>query len=275
VKEGDSGAAATLFKRVPHAAIPGISCFLYKNLKLFQPRACKWQADRNGTSLTKGFSMKNKLIYPLVVIVLAACGGDGEGGKKVAGQQYETVQEGSAAGVTSSIAGPGETLPPITNTNADTTSAFALNPSAAPAAAPAEQQSSAMAGTMPQSQPAYSGGASPSYNPAPSYNAPQGSASPAPQRQAYVPPMTSSSRPAPAPRYQPAPSRTEPAPQPPAQSEEPAATGPAPSDSADAPQPTTNTAPAPQPQQQEEPAEAEDEQEAPAEEPPPPPPPAR
>jgi len=117
--------------------------------------------------------MKNKLIYPIVVVVFAAaCGGDGEDGKTVAGQQYETVQEGSAAGVTSSIAGPGETLPPITNTNADTTSAFALNPNALPMSP--QPGPGAVAGTMPPpSQPVYSGGGT-----SPSYSPPSRSASP-------------------------------------------------------------------------------------------------
>src|ERR1700686_1793555 len=41
-------------------------------------------------------------------------------------QQYDVVQEGSASGVTSTINGPGETTPPITNTNADTTTNFTI-----------------------------------------------------------------------------------------------------------------------------------------------------
>jgi hypothetical protein len=41
-------------------------------------------------------------------------------------QQYETVQEGSASGVTSTINAPGETTPPLTNTNVDTTTNFTL-----------------------------------------------------------------------------------------------------------------------------------------------------
>ncbi|HYK00946.1 MAG TPA: hypothetical protein VE974_04265 [Thermoanaerobaculia bacterium] len=208
--------------------------------------------------------MKSKLIYPIVVVVFAAaCGGDGEDGKTVAGQQYETVQEGSAAGVTSSIAGPGETLPPITNTNADTTSAFALDPNAA---SMSPQPSGAVAGTMPPpSQPVYSGGMSPSYNPSPR------AASPAPQRQTYVPPpMTSSTRPAP----QPPPAQNT-APQP---VEEPAE-GPAPDTDTSAttntapPPPPTNTAPPPSEKpKQAEPEQEEPQDEEPAEEPPPPPP---
>jgi hypothetical protein len=211
--------------------------------------------------------MKSRLIYPIVVVVFAAaCGGDGEDSKAVAGQQYETVQEGSAAGVTSSIAGPGETLPPITNTNADTTSAFALNPNVAPMS---PQPSGTVAGTMPPpSQPVYSGGS-------PAYIPPARTASPAPQRQTYVPPpMTSSTRPAP---QQPPAQNTAPAPQQPA--EEPAE-GPAPDTDTSAttappPPAQTNTAPPPaEKPKQEEPQQEEPADEEPAEEPPPPPPPA-
>lgn len=73
--------------------------------------------------------MNGKLIYVLVLSALAAgCGGDSA--KGAGQQQYETVQEGSASGVATSIAGPGETLPPLTGTNADTTTAFALDPNA-------------------------------------------------------------------------------------------------------------------------------------------------
>lgn len=105
--------------------------------------------------------MKSKLIYPMVLVLFAAACGGKSGARGAAQQQYETVQEGSAAGVTSTIQGPGETLPPITGTNADTTTAFALNPNAVP---------------MPQTQ---AGMAPP---PVPSYPMP-----------ASNPPMTSSS----------------------------------------------------------------------------------
>ena len=76
---------------------------------------------------------------------------------------YETVQEGEAAGVTSTIHGPGETTPPITGTNADTTSAFTINPALAtgPATPPGT-----LAGTLPN-QP-YGGVAGmPAYVPPP------------------------------------------------------------------------------------------------------------
>lgn len=41
-------------------------------------------------------------------------------------KQYDVVPEGSASGVTSTINGPGETTPPVTNTNADTTTNFTI-----------------------------------------------------------------------------------------------------------------------------------------------------
>jgi hypothetical protein len=47
-------------------------------------------------------------------------------------QDYQTVQEGSASGVTSTINAPGETPPPLTNTNADTTTNFTLPTNPAP-----------------------------------------------------------------------------------------------------------------------------------------------
>src|SRR5688500_7302435 len=94
--------------------------------------------------LTPGARMKSKLIYPIVMLAVlaAACGGRGNA-RNAAQQQYETVQEGSAAGVTSTIHGPGETLPPITGTNADTTTAFTLNPAALP------PNTSTQVGTLP------------------------------------------------------------------------------------------------------------------------------
>src|SRR5215210_6227604 len=88
----------------------------------------------------------NKLIGVVTVAAfLAACGGNSA---KRSGHEYEVVQEGSASGVTSTIQGPGETLPPITGTNSDTTTAFTINPNAVPpATAPATPGS--IAGTLP------------------------------------------------------------------------------------------------------------------------------
>jgi hypothetical protein len=73
--------------------------------------------------------MKSKLSAVLIVVMLAvAC----RRGSMTRNQKnYQTVEEGSANGVTSTIQGPGETLPPITNTSVDTTGAFAIDPNAA------------------------------------------------------------------------------------------------------------------------------------------------
>ena len=63
---------------------------------------------------------------------------------------YQVVQEGQASGVTSTISGPGETPPPMTNTSADTTTNFTLpdNP------APLGTQPATVAGAYPpQPQP--------------------------------------------------------------------------------------------------------------------------
>src|SRR6185503_709579 len=90
----------------------------------------------------------NKLIAVLTFAgFLAACGGS-SAKRSQQQHEYEVVQEGSAAGVTSTIQGPGETLPPITGTNADTTTAFALNPNPVPPAAPSPTPGS-IAGTLP------------------------------------------------------------------------------------------------------------------------------
>ena len=72
--------------------------------------------------------MKRNLSALLMVVMLAvAC----RRGSMTRNQKnYETVEEGSANGVTSTIQGPGETLPPITNTSVDTTGAFTIDPNA-------------------------------------------------------------------------------------------------------------------------------------------------
>lgn len=96
--------------------------------------------------------MKNKLAGPLIcgLILAAACARDGAHRNNQ--QNYETVQEGSANGVTATIQGPGESLPPITNTNADTTTAFNIDPNtatASPATPPPGSLPPPMASTPP------------------------------------------------------------------------------------------------------------------------------
>lgn len=221
--------------------------------------------------------MKNKLIYPVVLMVVfaVACGGD-EGRKSASQAAYETVQEGSASGVTSTIHGPGETLPPITGTNADTTTAFTLDPNAVP---PAGGTPATIAGTLPSSAPVYGGA------PSGGYSSPQ----PAPRSTTYSSSSSSSSSSSQQQRqvYSPPPQQSQPAPRPMQQQQsepmqeraEPVESGPTDTATSQPQQTNTNTAPPPQaqPQQQSEPAPATDEggDEEAAEEPPPPPPPAR
>jgi len=86
--------------------------------------------------------MKSRFAVLLVVVSLVACRNDKN--LKRGQQNYDVVQEGSAPGVTSTISGPGETLPPatatpLTGTNADTTTSFTLP----------ETQTDTIAGTMP------------------------------------------------------------------------------------------------------------------------------
>lgn len=179
--------------------------------------------------------MKDKLIVVVVVAgLLAGCGRSAA--RRSNQHEYEVVQEGSASGVTSTIHGPGETVPPITATNVDTTTAFTLDPNATATAT--TQQPEWIAGTLPPAVPA-----------------------------TQHPPMTSAPAPPPArpvtPRPQPPPAQPEPEPEPaPAQTAPapvPVEPPPAPTDTA--PQPPTQTETAPPPAQTE------------TEEPPPPPPP--
>jgi hypothetical protein len=210
--------------------------------------------------------MKTKLIYPVVMVVLAtACGGR-DGARAGDQQQFESVQEGSAAGVTSTIHGPGETLPPLTGTNADTTTAFTLNP-AAVGALP-QQPAPPMGGTLPSSDP-YGGAAAP-----PMYSASRGTtASPAPAPRPSAPRQQAQQQASPAP--------TQPQEAQPSEPSTNTATAEQTDTAVTPPAPPTNTAPPPseatKPQEEkpkaDEPQEQQDQEQA--EEPPPPPPPTR
>src|SRR4051794_8426255 len=70
-------------------------------------------------------------------------------------QQYQTVQEGSASGVTSTINAPGETTPPMTNTNVDTTTNLTLPTNPAPLGT--IPSGGSMASAMPGTPPAPAG----------------------------------------------------------------------------------------------------------------------
>lgn len=202
--------------------------------------------------MTNTFS---RLALTGLVVAAVACGGrDADANRKEA--QYETVEEGQAAGVTSTINAPGETIPPMTGTNADTTSAFTINPAVASNATPP----GTLAGTLP-TQPYGGAGYIP---PTPNAGAPA---------QTSIPrPMTSASS---QPTYIPAPQRSEEA-VPTSTQAEPVNTAIAapPTDTVTPPPPPqtqTDTAPPPAKQEQEESEPEQTETEAP---PPPPPPPA-
>jgi hypothetical protein len=66
-------------------------------------------------------------------------------------KQYEVVQEGSASGVTSTINAPGETKPPLTDTNVDTTTAFTIPTNPNPMGN--ETAGTVMSGSAPASAP--------------------------------------------------------------------------------------------------------------------------
>lgn len=115
--------------------------------------------------------MKRTFGAVVVLLAAAACARDGVDAKP---RDYEVVQEGSASGVTTTIQGPGEALPPITGTNADTTTAFTLSPDATAGmtdtAHAGETTSSAYNGTVPSYAPPPASapvGASPAATPAP------------------------------------------------------------------------------------------------------------
>ncbi len=95
--------------------------------------------------------MAMRKVLPLLLLI-AAC--NRESGTLTRDQkEYETVQEGSALGVTSTVVVPGEVLPPLTGTNADTTTAFTLPTTLIP---PTDtQQPGTLAGTLPAPPPAY------------------------------------------------------------------------------------------------------------------------
>ncbi len=72
--------------------------------------------------------MKNHLAFALgIAIVIAACH-RGSTSMQREQKNYDVVQEGQASGVSSTISAPGETPPPMSNTNADTTSNFTIAP---------------------------------------------------------------------------------------------------------------------------------------------------
>lgn len=175
----------------------------------------------SGLRLSPQRSMRKTIIVVLSSLLVVSCGG--RGGTRGDQRDYDVVEEGSAAGVTSTIQGPGEVLPPITGTNADTTTAFTLNPDAIPPGSTGT--AGTIAGTLP-----------PPVSPGMTAPAPRTADSPA------APPPMTSSRPAPTPQ-QARPSPTAPRPRPvPAQPQ---------------PEPVNPAEPAPEPVPEEEPEQVD------------------
>lgn len=74
--------------------------------------------------------MNRTIFFSMAVLLLAGGCGRAGGNLQRDQKQYEVVQEGQAGGVSSTIAAPGETSPPLmpmTGTNYDTTTAFTLD----------------------------------------------------------------------------------------------------------------------------------------------------
>jgi len=160
--------------------------------------------------------IRTTVIFLTCAAFTAACGGRSQSAKRT-DPNYQVVQEGQASGVTSTINGPGETPPPLTDTNVDTTTAFTLPDNPAPLGT---QAPGTIAGTLPAS-PAYP----PGYMPVPAAPRPRPVT---PQR----PPVMSSSSP-----EQPPPVETKPQMQQPPPTDEPVPVTPPPP-----PPPTDTTA---------------------------------
>lgn len=94
--------------------------------------------------------MENRVKLVLIAVVLAAACHRGSSTMQREQKSYEVVSEGQAAGVSSTINAPGETTPPLTNTNADTTSNFTLAPNVDPTGT---MPPGTIAGTLPATGP--------------------------------------------------------------------------------------------------------------------------
>ena len=95
-------------------------------LFVFRHDFLRLRSGKIGTKVATDISQMSQKIATIAAIafVVFGCGRSGQVQRNQ--QQYQTVQEGSASGVTSTINAPGETTPPLTNTNVDTTTNFTL-----------------------------------------------------------------------------------------------------------------------------------------------------
>jgi len=101
--------------------------------------------------------------FVAILLVLAAASCSRSGKIERNQQQYDSVQEGSAQGVTSTINGPGETSPPLTTstatgTNVDTTTAFTVPGTATTTST---QQPGTIASTLPDATTGFPSGYTP------------------------------------------------------------------------------------------------------------------
>gem|GEM_PF-524216 len=111
-----------------------------------------FQKGKFGTKTAIEISQMTQKIATLAALAFLVLGCSRAGSKVQRNQQqYQTVQEGSASGVTSTINAPGETTPPLTNTNVDTTTNFTLptNPAPLGTDTAAGSMASAMPGVAP------------------------------------------------------------------------------------------------------------------------------
>jgi len=113
-----------------------------------------FQEGKIGTKTAIEISQMTRKIATLAATLLLVFGCSRSGKVQRNQEQYQTVQEGSASGVTSTINGPGETTPPMTNTNADTTTNLTLPTNPAPLG---NDTAGSMASSMPAA-PSYPAG---------------------------------------------------------------------------------------------------------------------
>jgi hypothetical protein len=135
---------------------------LHETLRLSRrQKACA--AGTFGTKAAIEMRQMTQKIVTLACTALLVFGCSRSGKVQRNQQQYQTVQEGSASGVTSTINAPGETAPPLTNTNVDTTGNLTLpiNPNPLGNAT----SGGSMASAMPPSYPAGTPGMSPAARP--------------------------------------------------------------------------------------------------------------
>ena len=128
-------------------------------------------------------------IFLICAALASGCGGRRPQSAHPGDPNYQVVQEGQASGVTSTLNAPGETPPPMTDTNLDTTTNFTLPDNPAPLGT---QPPNTVAGSLPPT----------AYPPYPQA---------VPSRPVMTPPpMSSGARPQPQPQPQPVQAKPQP-----------------------------------------------------------------